>query len=218
MGDFMTNTEKAMFVVKELKKAYPTPRCTLNFSNPLELLIAIRLSAQCTDERVNKVTPALFSNYRTLEDFASAKPKDIEKYIYSCGFYKTKSENIVNMCKDIINGFGGRIPDNMEGLLSLPGIGRKTANLFLGEVYGKPALVVDTHFTKVTKRIGFHDTKDPFKIEMIMLNYIPPEESLNFCHRVVEHGRKICTAHSPDCNLCCIKKVCNYFKNMPKSS
>ncbi len=208
----MTDKEKSKFVIAKLKKCYPRPRCTLNFSSPLELLIAIRLSAQCTDKRVNEVTPTLFSEYNTLEDFAQADPKAIEKYIYSCGFYKIKSENIVDMCKDIIARFKGVIPDNMDDLLSLPGIGRKTANLFLGEVCGKPALVVDTHFIKVTKRLGFHNINDPFKIETIMLNYIPPEESINFCHRIVEHGRMICTAHTPKCELCCLKSVCNYFK------
>lgn len=209
----MTDKKKAIFLIEELKKLYPVPKCTLNFSSPLELLIAIRLSAQCTDERVNKVTPDLFSDYHTLEDFATADPKVIGKYIYSCGFYKTKSENIVDMCKCIINRFGGVIPDNTEDLLSLPGIGRKTANLFLGEVYNKPAIVVDTHFIKVTRRLGFHDTKDPLKIETIMSKYIPPEESLALCHRIVEHGRKICTANSPKCGECCLNNVCREFKN-----
>ncbi len=209
----MNRKEKAIFLVDELKKIYPLPKCTLNFSNPLELLIAIRLSAQCTDERVNKVTPALFLRYSTLEDFACADPKDVSKYIYSCGFYKTKSEDIVNMCKNIISRFGGIIPNNIGDLLSLPGIGRKTANLFLGEIYNRPGLVVDTHFIKVTKRIGFHNIKDPLKIEMIMSQYIPPEESLAFCHRIVEHGRKICTAHSPKCNMCLLSSICDRFKN-----
>ena len=208
----MIDKEKsAKFIIEKFKKRYPIPKCTLDFKSPLELLIAIRLSAQCTDERVNKVTPKLFANYKTLDDFANANPKDIEKYIYSCGFYKTKSQNIIDMCKKIINEFASMIPDNMEDLLSLPGIGRKTANLFLGEVYGKPALVVDTHFIKVTKRLGFHDTKDPLKVEDIMSKYIPPEESLSFCHRIVEHGRKICTAHNPKCSICCINNVCDYF-------
>lgn len=210
----MKEKEKiAYFIVEKLKKEYPIPKCTLDFKSPLELLIAIRLSAQCTDERVNKVTPALFANYNTLEDFANADPEVIGEYIYSCGFYKTKSQNIVDMCKTIVAKYNGTIPDNMEGILSLPGIGRKTANLFLGEVYGKPALVVDTHFIKVTKRLGFHNTKDPLKVETVMLKYIPPEESLPFCHRIVEHGRKVCTAHSPKCEQCCINSVCDYFNN-----
>lgn len=209
----MKDKEKVLFLVEELKKMYPVSKCTLNFSTPLELLIAIRLSAQCTDDRVNKVTPDLFSHYHDLEDFAKADPQDIEKYIYSCGFYKTKSENIVDMCKDIINRFKGTIPDNMEDLISLPGIGRKTANLFLGEVYNRPALVVDTHFIKVTNRLGFHNIKDPLKIEMIMSKYIPPEESLAFCHRLVEHGRRICTAHSPKCEQCSLNNICDKFKN-----
>ncbi len=207
----MTKKEKAIFVVRELKKEYPVSKCTLNFSNPLELLVAIRLSAQCTDERVNMVTPLLFSKYKTLEDFANADPNAVAKYIYSCGFYKTKSQNIVDMCTDILNKFGGIMPDNMDDLLLLPGIGRKTANLFLGEVYGKPAIVVDTHFIRITKRLGFHSTKDPLQIEKIMLEYIPEDESLDFCHRVVEHGRMVCTARSPKCENCVLKSVCKFF-------
>lgn len=209
----MINKEKlAKFIIEEFKRNYPIPKCTLNFKSPLELLVAIRLSAQCTDERVNKVTPALFENYHTLDDFANANPKDIEKLIYSCGFYKTKSQNIVDMCKDIIIKFSRLIPHNIEDLTSLPGVGRKTANLFLGEIYGKPGLVVDTHFIKVTKRIGFHNVQDPLKVENIMLKYIPPEESLSFCHRVVEHGRTFCVAHMPKCGKCPVNSVCNYFK------
>ncbi len=209
----MTNEKKAEFVVDALKKSYPVAKCTLNFSTPLELLIAIRLSAQCTDERVNIVTRSLFAKYKTLEDFANADPDVISKYIYSCGFFKTKSQNIVDMCQDILTKFSGNIPDNMEDLLSLPGIGRKTANLFLGEIHNKPALVVDTHFIKVTKRLGFHDTKDPLKIEKVMLNYIPEKESLSFCHRIVEHGRKVCTARLPKCDVCVINTACDFFNS-----
>ncbi len=214
----MTNKEKALFVVSALKKCYPDAKCTLNFSNPLELLISIRLSAQCTDERVNKVTPDLFAKYRTLEDFANANPGTIGKYIYSCGFHRTKSQNIVDMCKYILTKFGGRIPNNMEDLISLPGIGRKTANLFLGEIFDKPTLVVDTHFIKVTKRLGFHNTKDPLKIEKIMSEYVPIKDSLGFCHRVVEHGRKVCTARSPECCVCILKSVCDFFKKVERKS
>ena len=168
----MDKKSKAKIVAEKLQKLYPDAQCSLNYKTPLELLIATRLSAQCTDERVNKVTPALFEKFKSAEDFAKASSEEIEPYIRSCGFFRTKSNDIVNMCKKIVADFGGKIPDNMEDLTSLAGVGRKTANLVLGMVYGKPGIVVDTHFIRITKRLGFHNTENAEKIEKIMLKFI----------------------------------------------
>lgn len=209
----MTNLERAQSAVKILKEIYPTASCSLIYNTPLEFLISIRLSAQCTDARVNSVTPALFSKFKNLEDFASAKPKELEKYIYSCGFYKIKSKDIVNMCQIIKKNFKGKIPDNLRDLTSLPGIGRKTANLFLGEMFNRPAIIVDTHFIRITKRLGFHNSKNAIQIENIMKNLIYHPDMIGFCHRVIAHGRTICTARSPKCNDCHLKNICNYFVN-----
>lgn len=203
---------KAEIVSKKLQKLYPDADCSLNYGSPLELLIATRLSAQCTDERVNKVTPALFEKFKSAEDFASASPEDIVPYIHSCGFFRTKSNDIVNMCKKIVTDFGGEVPDNMEDLTSLAGVGRKTANLVLGIVYGKPGIVVDTHFIRITKRLGFHSTDNAEKIEKIMLELIPPEISQKFCHQIVLHGRNICKAINPKCGECTLKSECEYYK------
>ena len=209
----MDNESKAKIIAGKLQKLYPDADCSLNHYSPLELLIATRLSAQCTDERVNKVTPALFEKFKSAEDFASASPKEVAPYIHSCGFFRTKSNDIVNMCKKIVNDFNGKIPDNMESLTSLPGVGRKTANLVLGMVYGKTGIVVDTHFIRITKRLGFHDTENAEKIEKIMLNLIPPEISQKFCHQIVSHGRNICKAINPKCSECALSPECEYYKN-----
>lgn len=207
----MTDIQKAEIAVKKLKEEYPNSECSLIYSNPLQLLIAIRLSAQCTDARVNIVTAELFSKFKSLDDFSNATTQEIAKYIRSCGFYRIKSNDIINMCKAIKERFNGIIPDNMDDLTSLPGIGRKTANLFLSEVYKRPAIIVDTHFIRITKRLGFHDTKDANKIEKIMKKLINPSESSDFCHRIVAHGRNICTARSPKCLECCLKNICRSF-------
>ncbi len=206
----MTNQERAKISVKELQKAYPDARCSLIYTTPLQLLIAARLSAQCTDARVNKVTPLLFSQFKTIENFADSSFEKVEVYVHSCGLYKTKSKDIVNMCKKIISDFSGKIPDTLERLLSLPGIGRKTANLFLSEICGKPAVIVDTHFIRVTQRLGFHNNKNPLKIENIMSHLLPKSESTAFCHRILAHGRLICTARKPKCSECCLQKICKY--------
>ncbi len=195
-------------IIEKLKETYPKAECTLNYRTPLECLVAIRLSAQCTDARVNLVTPSLFSKFTTLEDFVNANPENIAQYIYSCGFYKVKSQDIVNMCKKIISDFNGQIPQNLKDLTSLPGIGRKTANLFLGEIYNIPGLVVDTHFIRVTKRLGFHSSDNAVKVEQIMAEIVPPNEMLDFCHRLVAHGRNTCTAHKPVCKNCCLLELC----------
>ncbi len=212
----MTDMERAQSAVKILKEQYPNASCSLIYNTPLEFLISIRLSAQCTDARVNSVTPSLFADFKNLEEFSNAEPEKIEKYIYPCGFYKIKSCDIVNMCKIIKNRFRGKIPDNLTDLITLPGIGRKTANLFLGEIFNKPGIVVDTHFIRITKRLGFHCSKNALKIEKIMENLIPPLEMLKFCHRVIDHGRKVCTARNPKCYECCLKKICSYYIDKSK--
>lgn len=204
----MTKKERALKAVEILKELYPEAICSLNASNPFELLVATRLSAQCTDARVNLVTPALFERYKTLEDYASADIKDIEKYIHSCGFFRSKAESIVGMAQKIISDFGGEVPDNIEDLTTLPGVGRKTANLIVGDVYGKEAIVVDTHCIRITNRIGLVKEKDPKKIEFALKKIIPPEEGSDFCHRLVLFGRDVCSARKPKCEECRMAEIC----------
>lgn len=199
-------------VINLLKDEYPNANCSLIYNSPIELLICTRLSAHSTDARVNLISPMLFSNFKSVQDFAQADPKEVEKYIKSCGLYKVKSKNIVEMCKKIISCFEGKVPNNQEDLESLPGIGRKSANLILGEIYKKPGIIVDTHFSRVTNRLGFHNLKDPLKIEKIMKDIVPEKESLDFCHRLVLHGRNICKARKPLCNACAVKGLCSYYK------
>ena len=204
----MTKKERALKAIETLKKLYPEAICSLNASNPFELLVATRLSAQCTDARVNLVTPALFERYKTVEDYAAADVKDIEKYIHSCGFYKSKAESIVGMAQKILNDFGGEVPDNIEDLTTLPGVGRKTANLIVGDVYGKAAIVVDTHCIRITNRLGLVKEKDPKKIELALKKIIPAEEGSDFCHRIVLFGRDVCSARKPKCDECSLFDFC----------
>lgn len=204
----MTRKEIALSAVDALKKEYPDALCSLNYSSPLQLLIAARLSAQCTDARVNLVTPTLFERYKTVEDFACADVDEIAKYIHSCGFYATKSRDIVGMCKMMLENYGGNLPDTLDELTKLPGIGRKTANLIMGDVYGKPAVVTDTHMIRLCNRLGLVKTKDPKKVEEAMRKLLPPEESNDFCHRTVLHGRAVCTARKAHCDKCCMAEFC----------
>lgn len=204
----MTKKQRAALAVEALKKEYPDAICSLTYTEPLQLLIATRLAAQCTDARVNMVTPALFERFPTVEDFATATEEEVSEYIKSCGLYKTKSRDIVKMAKVIVEKFGGEVPDTLEELVSLPGIGRKTANLMMGDIYGKPAVVVDTHCIRLTKRLGLHNEKDAKKIEFILRDLLPPEESNDFCHRLVLHGRAVCDARKPKCEGCCMKAFC----------
>lgn len=206
----MTKKERAAFCVEKLEKEYPEAICSLNYSDPLQLLIATRLSAQCTDERVNKVTPALFGKYPTLESFCEAEIEDIERLIYSCGFYKTKAKDIKELSIMIRDKFDGRVPDTIEDLTSLPGVGRKTANLIMGDVYSQPAIVADTHLIRITNLLGLVETKDPKKVEIELKKIIAPEKSNDFCHRCVLHGRAVCTARRPKCDVCCLKAECEY--------
>ena len=188
----MTKKQRALAAVEILKQRYPDALCSLNASNPFELLVAVRLSAQCTDARVNLVTPALFAKYKTLDDYASADVADVENIIKSCGFYKNKALSIIGMAQKIRDDFGGKVPDNIDDLVTLPGVGRKTANLIVGDVYGKESIVVDTHMIRISNRLGLVSEKDPYKIELALKKIIPSEEGSDFCHRVVLFGRDIC--------------------------
>ncbi len=204
----MTKKERALKAVEILKEIYPNAVCSLISKSPFELLVAVRLSAQCTDARVNLVTPALFERYKTIEDFASADVKEVEGYIRSCGFYKNKAESIVGMAQKILSDFGGRVPDNIDDLITLPGVGRKTANLIVGDVYGKAAIVVDTHCIRITNRLGLVSEKDPKKIEFALKKIIPAEEGSDFCHRIVLFGRDTCSARKPKCGDCPMSGIC----------
>ncbi len=204
----MTKKQAAHEAVRRLKTSYPGAICSLESTQPHELLIATRLSAQCTDARVNIVTQVLFKKYRTIHDFAAADLADIEQIVHPCGLYKTKARDIIAMCRMLETDFHSTVPDEMEDLLKLPGIGRKTANLVLGDVYGKPAVVCDTHCIRITNHLGLTDTKDPLKCENQLRAVLPPEESNDFCHRLVLHGRAVCKARSPQCQSCCLKDIC----------
>ena len=204
----MTKKERARLLVEGLKKAYPEAICSLVAGNPFELLVATRLSAQCTDARVNLVTPALFAKYRTLDDYVNADVKDIEEIIHSCGFYHGKARDIIEMARGVRDNFQGVVPDNIDDLTTLSGVGRKTANLIVGDVYKKPAVVADTHLIRLTNRMGLVSTKDPKQVEMELKKILPPEESNDFCHRCVLHGRAVCTARKADCENCSLNDVC----------
>lgn len=209
----MTKKQRAEICTERLKKEYPDALCSLNANNPLELLIATRLSAQCTDARVNLVTPALFEKYKTLDDYCNAELKDVENLIRSCGFYHTKAADIIGMAKKIKEDFGGEVPDSIEKLTTLPGVGRKTANLIMGDIYKQPAAVADTHLIRITNLLGLTDSKDPYKVELQLKKILAPEESNDFCHRMVLHGRAVCIARRPQCDKCCLRDVCKNASN-----
>ena len=194
--------------VRRLEERYPDAVCSLKYVVPHELMIATRLSAQCTDARVNTVTPELFAKYPTVEAFAEADVEDIGRIIYSCGFYRTKAADIVAACRMLRDEFGGKLPDTMDDLLRLPGIGRKTANLLLGDIYGKPAIVCDTHCIRICGKLGLTTTKDPLKCETELRELLDPVKSNDFCHRLVLFGRDVCTARSPKCGGCPLSDIC----------
>lgn len=200
-------------IIAILKTRYPDALCSLRYEKDYELLFAVRLSAQCTDERVNQVTPALYQRFPTLESFAQADPKEVGEYIHSCGFYNGKARDIVACAQKLLREHGGKVPGTMEALTALPGVGRKTANLILGDIYGLPAYVCDTHCIRITGRLGLTDgSKDPVKVERQLREVLPPEESSNFCHRMVLFGRDTCTARAPHCPACPLRDLCESAK------
>lgn len=204
--------QKVAAIIQALKERYPDALCALQYEKDYELMIAVRLSAQCTDARVNLVTPALFAAYPTLDAMAQADIEDVEKYIHSCGFYRQKAKDIVLACQMLINKYGRKVPNSMEQLLKLPGVGRKTANLLLGDIYNEPGSVVcDTHCIRICERLGLSQGKEPEKVETQLRAILPPEESNDFCHRIVLFGREICTARAPKCECCPLAMHCKYI-------
>lgn len=208
----MRKKEKMQVISDYLCKTYGETPCTLDFKTPFQLLVSACLAAQCTDARVNMVTPALFAKYPTVEDFANASISDVEELIRSTGFFRNKAKNIVACANALLERFDGEVPDNMDDLLSLPGVGRKIANLILGDVFGKPCVVVDTHCKRITGLLGLTKHTDPAKIETDLKKNVPPEYGGLFCHQLVEHGRNICIARRPKCGLCGMNTVCDYYK------
>lgn len=209
----MKRKSTVLRIVDHLKALYPDAVCSLNYEKDYELLFSTRLSAQCTDARVNLVTPELFSRFPTLEAFAAAAPEEVGSVIRSCGLYQTKARDLVACAKMLLERFDGKVPDTMEALLTLPGVGRKTANLILGDIFHQPAIVADTHCIRISGRLGLTDgTKDPASVEKQLRAVIPPEEGSDFCHRLVLHGRAVCQARSPDCAGCVLRADCAYAK------
>lgn len=213
----MTKKQRASLCVEALEKEYPDATCSLTASNPLELLIATRLSAQCTDARVNMVTPELFKKYPTLDDYCEASVEDVSQIIHSCGFHNTKARDIVLMAQKLKSDFSGIVPDTIEELVTLPGVGRKIANLIVGDVYKKPAVVADTHLIRITNLLGLVSSKDPYKVECELRKILDSEKSNDFCHRMVLHGRAVCIARRPQCDKCCLKEYCDFAKK-PKTA
>ena len=210
----MKKKADVLHIIEELKIRYPDGICSLDYPKDYELLFSVRLAAQCTDERVNLVTPALFARFPTLESLASADVTEVEEYIHSTGFFRAKARDIVAASRMLLEEYGGRVPDTMEDLLRLPGVGRKTANLILGDIYHKPGVVVaDTHCIRISGKLGLTDgTKDPGKVEQQLRAILPPEESNDFCHRLVLHGRAVCMARRPDCPNCTLRPWCDFFR------
>ena len=209
----MRTPEQVSEIVRLLLKEYPEASCTLDWGKDYELLFSVRLAAQCTDERVNKITPALFERFPTLESFARADVSEVEEYVRSCGFYRAKARDIVACAQVLLEKHGGELPRTMEELTALPGVGRKTANLILGDVFHVPgSTVVDTHCIRLSNRLGLvDDLKDPVKIEAALREILPPERSSDFCHCVVLHGRAVCDARKPACERCCVRHLCRHF-------
>ena len=204
----MSEKERINQIIKTLEKLYPEDLCSLQYRIPHELLISVRLAAQCTDARVNQVAPALFARYPSIESFAEANVHEVEEYVRSCGFFHTKAHDIVEMCKMLRDQYGGVVPDSIEELTKLPGVGRKTANLICGDIYGQPSYVCDTHCIRITNLLGLSSSKDPYKVEMQLREKIPPEKSTAFCHRMVLLGREYCIARRPRCGQCPLRPYC----------
>lgn len=206
----MRKKEKAEIILSELKSLYPDATCTLDYKTPLELLIATQLAAQCTDARVNIVTKELFKKYRNAEDYAGADISELEQDIKSTGFFRNKARNIKECCIKLLRDYGGKVPDNMEDLLSLPGVGRKTANVVLSTVFSKPGVIVDTHCMRLANRLGLTKSKNPDIVERDLMKILPESEWANFSHYLVYHGRAICQARRPKCEICSIMPYCVY--------
>ena len=209
----MRTQEQVNEIVRLLMAEYPLADCTLDWNKAYELLFSVRLAAQCTDERVNKITPALFARFPTLEAFAEADVAEVEEYLRSCGFYHSKARDIVACANVLLEKYGGELPHTMEELTALPGVGRKTANLILGDVFKVPgSTVVDTHCIRISNLLGLvDDLKDPVKIEMELRKILPPEHSSDFCHCIVLHGRAVCIARRPECERCCVRHLCRHY-------
>ena len=207
----MKKQEIADLACAEREKLYPGAQCTLDYGEPYQLMMATRLAAQCTDARVNVVTKTLFKKYPTLQAFADADLAELEQDVKPCGFYHTKAKSLKEMAGQLINNFGGEVPSTMEELLTLSGVGRKTANLILGDVFGKPAVVTDTHCIRISGRLGLTSNKEPAKVEKDLVKLLPPETSSDFCHRTVQFGRDICRARSPKCGECPLNYFCRYY-------
>lgn len=204
----MRKKERVIAAVEALEKLYPDAICSLVYTDAFQLLIATRLSAQCTDKRVNMVTPQLFKNFPDAKSMASAEPKQVEELIKTCGLYKTKARDLIGIGKMITEVYGGKVPDTIEELTKLPGVGRKTANLVCGDIYKKPAVVTDTHFIRICNRLGFVNTTNPLTVEREMRKLLPAEKSNDFCHRTVLFGRDICTARTAKCTSCPLAEFC----------
>lgn len=196
-----------------LKNEYYSARCSLNYRNPFELLVLSRLSAQCKDSRVNSISYELFKKFPDIDSFANAKIEEIEKIIYPCGLFKSKAKNLKDMCIMLKNKFNSEIPNKLENLQLLPGIGRKTSNLIMAEIFSYPSIIVDTHVSRITRKLGIHNESNPYKIELILQNLLQKPYWTSFCHCLVFHGRKICNSRSPKCSVCCIKKYCGFYKD-----
>ena len=205
----MRTPEQIAEIITCLEKEYPLAECSLKYEKDYELLFSTRLSARCTDDRVNRITPALFARFPTLEAFAEAEAEEVESYIHSCGFFKSKAKDIILCARTLFERHDGKVPDTMEELTALPGVGRKTANLILGDVFGKPAVVADTHCIRLSGRMGLvENTEGPLKTETALRKILPPEKSSDFCHRLVLHGRAVCPARKARCGQCCVRHVC----------
>ena len=212
---FQDKQKRAMEIYRRLKKLYPNAHCELNFKNPLQLLVATILAAQCTDKRVNKVTPALFKKYKNAEQFASANREELEELIQSTGFYRNKASSILNMSQKVCNEYGGQIPDEMDELVKLPGVGRKTANVLLGEAFGKPGITVDTHFGRLSRRFGWTKQTDPVKVEFEIAELIKPKYWTELSQLIIWHGRRRCHARKPACGACSLAELCPSFGEGP---
>lgn len=213
----MNKKEKILLIRKVFDDVYADAKCSLDFETPHQLLVAVQLSAQCTDARVNIVTKELFEKYKSVADFAEADIDELAQVIRPCGFYRTKAKNIIASSKNILEKYDGNLPSTMEELTALEGVGRKTANLILGDVFGYPAVVVDTHAIRLSNRIGLTSNTNPEKIEYDLKKIIPEDYQSRFCHQLVYHGRAICNARSPKCDICPINHLCKYFKGVPKN-